>query len=541
MVVASNSSVLRPGGGGTKKLLLCIGSSHPHRRPHLGGDASRMVNVDKSNVLNFAKLKLPADPPATKSNANGSWQKPDRNGRVKLTNTACCHWGDGKCPLGDVCIFRHAEQCLPVQMYSDTEQMQIVQYRRANTALPTPKDAYELPPLGEEMDVRIYVKNLPPTLEKSVLGNIAKAYGHVDLVDFMKSSLGNSRVAGFIHMRSKARADIVVERLNNISIDGEFVSAKIQTCIKFKTPPKPLPSAPAKPKPKTTVTTDSAGFVTKTRGKPAPPAGKAPAGKAPAGKAPAGKAPAGKAPAGKTPAGKAPAGKAPAGKAPAGKSMAELFAQLDSSDTDDDDENEAPSDLLAEREELRCVIQKGMDSGADAEAMQNLERLHELDTKLRAFDDMPALEETTEVSVAAEAAAVEEINGAGPSGVKEFDAESPKTVIGFWADSDRSTRMRNDMAARRLDDQILAEKKEESRKTALYEKEQRLVAKQNLGLEQAAPTTFDDPSADSDDPGSERESESAVESELESEPEDEIEDSEYEYDYDEFEDSDIEQ
>ena len=479
MVASAASTPARSNGGAVnKKTLLRIGSSHTHRRPLYDGDASRMVDIDKANVLTFAKLKLPIHTDKTmRTSANGSWQKPDRTGRVKLTNTACTHWADGKCSLGDVCIFRHIEQCLPVQMYSDTEQMHIVQYRRCGVALPTPKDAYELPLLGEEMDVRIYVKNLPPTIDKSVLENIAKAYGHVDLVSFMKSTLGNSRVAGFIHMRSKARAEVVVERLNNTSIDGEFVSAKIQSCIKFVTPPKPLPSTTVKPKTKPTVTTDSAGFVTKTRGK----APTALAGEAPMGKALAEAKGKSAASAGKPAAGKAPA-KAPTKAAGKPKqSMADLFAQLNSDS--DDDEDQVSSDLLAEREELRCVIQQGMDSGADAEAMQNLKRLHELDTKLRAVDDMPALEETTEFVVAAEARAAGDMGGAGPSGVaKGF--ESPNTVIGFWADSERSNRMRNDMAACTLEDKLMAEKKKESRNTVLEEKERRMKLKQHRDLAQ---------------------------------------------------------
>jgi len=220
-------------------------------------------------------------------------------------------------------------------------------------------------------------------------------------------------------------------------------------------------------------TSEAAAFTTdtKTRGESAP-AGQAPASAASSdestGEAPASAA---KAPA----SGKAPVPGKTTTMSGKGKDSFAALPLLDDSEEEEDDDDDDDAATMVEREELRTAIQCGLGAGTakdEAEVMQNLERLYELDVKLKKLPSalasgsassstvLPELEESNSFqSEATLAAEVEiEVDGAGPSKPKDKSGASPDTVIDRnpWSDTTRGERMRVAMATANDDDKMAA-------------------------------------------------------------------------------------
>lgn len=203
------------------------------------GQHARIANVEGvDNMLNvkmhFSDLLLPGDPePEVVSlcsevshMSQGSWQRPDGRGCVRLTNTVCKNCTTmGTCCNGNNCIFLHEEKPLP---FSEVAVMM-----RPDIAFdePVPKNRTDPVPKGPLKDVRIYISDMPSFVilthmtNEEWLRQFAEQYGNVQVIDLIKSRVTDGSVFGFIHMSSESQADLLIKHLNCVSIDGKFVHA----------------------------------------------------------------------------------------------------------------------------------------------------------------------------------------------------------------------------------------------------------------------------------------------------------------------------
>lgn len=86
--------------------------------------------------------------------------------------------------------------------------------------------------LDEHLEPRIYFKNVPNEYPKERLLSLVRAFGAVDKVDYMRSSLHNKRLSGFIHMDSFYAAVLAAETIRQASYNGCRFDAHVQTNTK---------------------------------------------------------------------------------------------------------------------------------------------------------------------------------------------------------------------------------------------------------------------------------------------------------------------
>jgi len=148
-----------------------------------------------------------------------------------LYNTICWffHNCESGCSRGDLCHFLHDEEPTDVVFHTEMHCKEI-------EPEPEPEPVYKRVPPGPVVDCRVYCGNIPPIATKETIENLIGDVCTVVLVDIMKGGLTHSPCsAGFVHITSKAQAQVAVDILNKSSIDGYNLYAKIQ---------KTLPAAP---------------------------------------------------------------------------------------------------------------------------------------------------------------------------------------------------------------------------------------------------------------------------------------------------------
>eukprot|EP00966_Prymnesium_polylepis_P094056 2177367-Prymnesium_polylepis.1 len=103
--------------------------------------------------------------------------------------------------------------------------MEAVQYRTADADVSFARSKSRAIQLGPPVDVRIYVRNIPPEQIVTSMSNrdwlreLASSYGPVSMVELIPSTIASGRLSGFIHMSYEAQADNFIKHLCNISID----------------------------------------------------------------------------------------------------------------------------------------------------------------------------------------------------------------------------------------------------------------------------------------------------------------------------------
>lgn len=141
-------------------------------------------------------------------------------------NVRCHFFQNGNCRNGVQCPFLHDEEPLPV-VFHDNNPMQVSQVRdsvisSASATLPT----------SPEEEVRIYVSMLPKGTTRSWLVELCKNVPicHMHL---LPSTHKDGRVSGFIHVRGRTQAEVVVRRVQGLMCDNVRSKAKIEKSKTF--------------------------------------------------------------------------------------------------------------------------------------------------------------------------------------------------------------------------------------------------------------------------------------------------------------------
>ena len=82
----------------------------------------------------------------------------------------------------------------------------------------------------EEVDARIYIRNVPQEYNEDFIRGVIAQYGQPTVVEFLVSRLMNGRRSGFIHMRSYKAALQAVDAIRRTRLPNsdEFLHAKLQ-------------------------------------------------------------------------------------------------------------------------------------------------------------------------------------------------------------------------------------------------------------------------------------------------------------------------
>lgn len=176
---------------------------------------------------------------------------------VTLINQRCTYWPN--CKRGDACLFLHEEEPTSTVFHDDNSRSstQTRTYTVTKTVLKmqavrddTPKHSDDE---QDDMEVRIYVSNIPGDVRESDLKGMAERFGEVVFVKLLSSSVASGRCAGFVDMMSVRAAVETIAFIKTQRHNDMQLMAKVER-------KRPLHKKPTKEDKKV----DDDGFTTVT-------------------------------------------------------------------------------------------------------------------------------------------------------------------------------------------------------------------------------------------------------------------------------------
>jgi hypothetical protein len=154
---------------------------------------------------------------------------------VTLFNQRCTYWPD--CMRGDACLFLHEEEPTSAVFHDGSDaSTQTRTYTVTKTvykmqAAPPPSSGDALKDSDDEqddMDVRIYVSNIPGGMSESELKGMAERFGEVVFVKLLSSSVASGRRAGFVDMVSVRAAREAIDFIKTQWYQDTQLMAKVE-------------------------------------------------------------------------------------------------------------------------------------------------------------------------------------------------------------------------------------------------------------------------------------------------------------------------
>mgnify|MGYP001968109582 CR=1 FL=1 len=222
---------------GAPILMACggFGGSIGIRKPHLVAEYS-MLTMDQPTLA------------MTLSDYEKAREKPREAATVNLINAQCWyyHHGPEGCTRPD-CRFLHDEASGDVPFYDHKE---LSRKRLVLSARSIP-----IISAGPPCDAKVYLKNIPPSVDESMVRDISRKAGATDdnITKFVLTDtvLSNGHRAGIMIFKSKAQAKATIDAICKTIIDGVQLFAQLQSCSPVAERPALLRSGrlPRKPQP----------------------------------------------------------------------------------------------------------------------------------------------------------------------------------------------------------------------------------------------------------------------------------------------------